>query len=392
MQDVAAKYNNPAFLERVMHTVEKYNDSSFIDQLRQRIEKYQTPDFVHSVLHPRATAAEWTEQFNKMELYDLSSLSESFDGDKRIVLTVGDLLGITAQIAKQYLDYRSVRAMLTFITHNMSIIVNKHAEQLLPLLEQDQYEQVLSLLLDAFWQEHTVDLLGLFLAQRLIHACLLYAKSAVTPLPFYLHGKTSAGQAADEAVRDSLSLLSVVPIEWLAEGFDPALHSHAFIGNAGFSWQAMTKYFAAVSFELGSHYLLEAAKQFDMASSIDEQFLFFVVREMGSSTWFIYRCMRPLLKNMLLNCIQKHEKKITKLLTARLAAPTALDQVQNEAEVQRLLGAYFNRYEYDCVRALRMVQYQHNAVINTVLLMPAAYKVGSVIWDIVRSTQKEAQA
>lgn len=374
-----ADYSLSPELEKL---IEKYQDPAYIEALTHNVAKFEHPDFLHKILHARETSLEAIDSFNKKILYELPSFIRA-PNQKAVGIFACDVISLAIHTTQYLLDKSSIQALTSSLAHAFTTVILENDEQIALLLEEKNTEAVITQLIQTVWEsKSSISLLGTYLTRRLAEAGLEYAKIKVTPPPFYIHGKTTQGQAADEDLIRITPITSILPQGAIESIFDGSLNNNSQDSRSSLELNIISKY------------VVEGAKQFEWIGSIDESALFIVAKKMATSMLFFHcdlknsiqgvlrlaLCMQTEALHNLLNRYRETQKNLTLSEEVRAA-----EQKQCVKGLELFFNTALQKREQDLVTNQRFAQRSYNTITNGLLLTPALYKIISLGWKLLRT-------
>lgn len=370
--------------------IEKYQDPAYLEELTHNVAKFEHPDFLHKILHARETGLELIDTLNKKILYEFPSFIRAPNG-KAVGIFACDLITLGTHTAQYLLDKSSIQALNGSLAHAFTKAILEDDEQMALLLEQRNTEAVIAQLIQTVWESKvSISLLGTYLTRRLVHAGLEYAKKEVTPPPFYIHGKTTQGQAADQDLARITPITTIFP-----EGTIEAMFDHTINDNS-------EEIRSSLGFNIASQYLIEGAKQLEWIGSIDEGALFIVAKEMATSMLFFHYDLKNSIHGMLRLALCMQTEALHNLLMRYREAQKNLTlseegRAAEKKQCAKALELFFNtalqQRQQDLLINQRFAQRRYNTITNALLLTPALYKIVSLGWKLLKAvyaTQKSA--
>lgn len=383
-------YELPAEIE-VM--IERYQSDEFIDEMTRSATRFQDPDFIHRVMHRREAARESIDALNKKVLYRFPFFMRAHK--KAIGILGSDAIGVATHLIQKYLDRAAMKSFMHDISEVIAHEVAQHGEQLTAMLASQDIAQASAFLINMVWQAKTVrPLLMAYLKRRLPFTLLEYAKKSVTPLPFFMHGKTKDGQEVDSGVERIIPITSVIPVLAIDGFLDPILNSNLLTGNTNFRWDDPSGDRINALLTINADYALEGAKQLEWIGDMDEGLLFIVVKELAMSMLFFHRELRTTMQMVVQKSLLIQGSALKKLLTdhATLQRDVALApdvrSIRNKESINSLNTLFSSTLSSrggDLLRSLRNAQCIYNVALTGAILAPVAFKTVKFCWKILKA-------
>ncbi len=385
---------NEAEINAIAADAQAYADPAYVAGLQADAAEFQTPDFIHRVRYAREASYEALDAFYKKILYEHPvSLREMIPADRvhnlipqnqlnfipnlRVGILASDVIGLASYTTQYAVNQRSIRVLTNNLAKALAIAAQDHHEQIIAFLEQkgpDRTQENIEIITDhltkTVWHANEkLPLISSFLKYRLAHAGLECVKKSVTPLPFYMHGKTTPGQAVDASVAHIIPITSIIPTTLI----DGLIHRE----------------FRTTFMLSASESALELAKQYEQVGTIDENLLFIAAKEMAISMLFFHYSFKPLVKKILIDALLTEKNHLLATLNhyqetqKNLTLPEDVRQAE-EKECLEALTLLFNKalqeHHHTFVKNMRSSENSYNTLVNGIILAPVAYKIISTGW------------
>lgn len=393
---------NEAEINEIAADAQAYTDPAYVAGLLADAAEFQTPDFIHTVRYAREARYEAVDAFYKKILYEHPvGLREMIPAARvhnlipqailnlipqnqldlilnlRIGILASDVIGLASYTTQYVVNQRSIRVLTNNLAKALAIAAQDHHEQIIAFLEQkdtDRTQENIEIITDhltkTVWHaDEKLPLISSFLKYRLAHAGLECVKKSVTPLPFYMHGKTTPGKAVDASVAHIIPITSIIPTTLI----DGLIHRE----------------FRTTFMLSASEKALELAKQCEQVGTVDENLLFIAAKEMVISMLFFYYSFKPLVKKILIDALLAEKNHLLATLNhyqetqKNLTLPEDVRQAE-EKECLEALTLLFNKalqeHHHTFVKNMRSSENSYNTLVNAIILVPVAYKIISTGW------------
>ena len=415
---------NEAEINEIAADAQAYADPAYVAGLLADAAEFQTPDFIHTVQYAREASYEAVDAFYKKILYEHPvglremiparvhnlipqairnalpqnpqhiipeavrdvipqavlnlipqnqlGIIQAFIPNLRIGILASDVIGLASYSTQYVVNQRSISVLTNNLAKALATAAQDHQEQIIAFLEQkgpDRTQENIEIITDhltkTVWNANEkLPLISSFLKYRLAHAGLECVKKNVTPLPFYMHGKTTPGRAVDAGVAHIIPITSIIPTTLI----DGLIHRE----------------FPTTFMLSTSERALELAKQYEQVGTVDENLLFIAAKEMVISMLFVHYSFKPLVKKILIDTLLAEKNHLLATLNhyqetqKNLALPEDVRQAE-EKECLEILTLIFNKtlqeHHHIFVKNIRSSENSYNTLINGIILAPVAYKI-----------------